>query len=174
MEQIPWFQRRFRFDEDQNIFPSILERLAGTPARLEEKVRDLPPAMLTHKVGDTWSIKEHLGHLSDLEPLWQGRLQDITRGEVVMREADLQNTKTHEANHNAKTLKELLSTFRSIRQKTLAMLEDMDEATVFKSALHPRLNTPMRTMDLFIFVAEHDDHHLVKITELSRSHKNFR
>jgi len=37
---------------------------------------------------------------------------------------------------------------------------------VFKSALHPRLKTPMRTMDLFLFVAEHDDHHLAKISEI--------
>jgi hypothetical protein len=26
----------------------------------------------------------------------------------------------------------------------------------------------MRTMDLFLFVAEHDDHHLARITELAR------
>jgi hypothetical protein len=36
------------------------------------------------------------------------------------------------------------------------------------SALHPRLKTPMRIIDLFLFVAEHDDHHLARITELAR------
>jgi len=46
------------------------------------------------------------------------------------------------------------------------MVENIDEETVFKYALHPRLKTPMRTMDLFLFVAEHDDHHLAKISEI--------
>jgi uncharacterized damage-inducible protein DinB len=87
-------------------------------------------------------------------------------GEIELRPTDLANRKTDEANHNAKSLEELLSAFRQIRAKTIARLEELDEETIFKSALHPRLKTPMRTMDLFLFVAEHDDHHLARITEL--------
>jgi|GEM_PF-4393916 len=34
------------------------------------------------------------------------------------------------------------------------------------TALHPRLKTPMRIVDLAYFVAEHDDHHLSRIREL--------
>ena len=30
----------------------------------------------------------------------------------------------------------------------------------------------MRTIDLFIFVAEHDDHHLARITEIVRTLKD--
>jgi hypothetical protein len=45
----------------------------------------------------------------------------------------------------------------------------LKEEDVFKFSLHPRLKTPMRTIDLFTFVAEHDDHHLAKITEIVRS-----
>jgi uncharacterized damage-inducible protein DinB len=37
-----------------------------------------------------------------------------------------------------------------------------------RSALHPRLGMPMRLVDLMLFVAEHDDHHLASITELAR------
>jgi len=63
-------------------------------------------------------------------------------------------------------LVELIYSFSQIRQQTLALLEDIDDETVFKSALHPRLKTPMRTIDLFLFLAEHDDHHLARISEL--------
>ncbi len=35
-----------------------------------------------------------------------------------------------------------------------------------KIALHPRLNQPMRVIDLAQFVAEHDDHHIQTINEL--------
>ena len=107
-------------------------------------------------------------NLTDLEPLWQGRLEDIVNGEIELRPTDLQNNKTTFANHNEKPLNELLHSFRQIRQQTISLLEKMDEETIYKSALHPRLNTPMRTMDLFLFVAEHDDHHLARMTELVR------
>jgi uncharacterized damage-inducible protein DinB len=168
MGQVKWFDRKFNFDATQNIFPSIIERLSGTPLRLEEKFKSIPAAILTEKINNTWSIKENVGHLTDLEPLWQGRLEDIQQGEMELRPTDLQNTKTDLANHNETSIAELLAKFRAIRQQTLTQLEQVDEATVFKSALHPRLKTPMRTMDLFLFVADHDDHHLARITELAK------
>jgi len=138
--------------------------------RLEEKFRSINPALLTRKVDNTWSIKENLGHLSDLEPLWQRRLDDIIMGKEELSPTDLQNTRTTEAGHNETPLEELLQRFRQIRTQTITLLEAIDKQTVFKYALHPRLKTPMRTMDLFLFVADHDDHHLARITELSRLH----
>lgn len=168
MQQVKWFERSFDFSRTQNIFPSILERLRGTPVRLEEKFRSIPLALLPRQVDGTWSIKENLGHLSDLEPLWQLRLDDIITGKTELSPTDLQNTRTTMAGHNDVPVDELLHRFRQVREVTIALLEAIDEATVFKSALHPRLKTPMRTMDLFLFVADHDDHHLARITELSR------
>jgi len=138
--------------------------------RLEEKFRSINPALLTHRVDNTWSIKENLGHLSDLEPLWQRRLDDIITGKEELSPTDLQNTRTTEAGHNETPLEELLQRFRQIRTQTITLLEAIDEQTVFQYALHPRLKTPMRTVDLFLFVADHDDHHLARITELSRLH----
>ena len=166
MKKVKWFERSFDFSSEQNIFPSIIERLRGTPARLDEKLKSTPVNILEVKVDHTWSIKENLGHLTDLEPLWQGRLEDVINSEIEMRPTDLANRKTDLANHNAKSLAELLNSFREIRAQTLAVLEKLDEETIFRSALHPRLKTPMRTMDLFLFVAEHDDHHLARMTEL--------
>jgi len=169
MKKVKWFERSFDFSKDQNIFPSIIERLRGTPARLEEKFKSIPLEILETKVDNTWSIKENVGHLTDLEPLWQGRLEDIKNGEMEMRPTDLANRKTDEANHNTQSIEKLLSDFREIRERTITLIENLDEETIFKSALHPRLKTPMRTMDLFLFVAEHDDHHLARITELVKT-----
>ncbi|MFI5162390.1 MAG: DinB family protein [Sphingobacteriales bacterium] len=166
MRSTKWFDRKFTFDAQQNIFPSIIERLSGTPARLEEKKKLLTEAILETKPDNTWSIKENIGHLTDLEPLWQGRLEDIMNGEKELRPTDLLNRKTDDANHNSRSLEKLLNDFRQTRAHTISMLEKLDEKTIFSSALHPRLKTPMRTMDLFLFVAEHDDHHLTRITEL--------
>jgi len=171
MGQVKWFDRNFSFDPTQNIFPSIIERLAGTPVRLEEKLKNIPGSSLTARVEGTWTIKENVGHLTDLEPLWLGRLDDIMNGKTELRPTDLQNTATSQANHDVTPIEELLDNFRQIRKKTIEQLEALDEQKVFMSALHPRLKTPMRTMDLFLFVAEHDDHHLARISELIRMTK---
>lgn len=171
MKQVRWFDRRFDFDFTQNIFPAIAERLGGTPARLEEKLAAIPEELLRLRPNDTWSILENIGHLTDLEPLWQGRLEDFLSGTAVLRPADLTNATTEAANHNAFTPQVLLAGFRAARTRTIRMLEPLTEEDIFRTALHPRLQQPMRLMDSFLFVAEHDDHHLARITEIVRSLK---
>ena len=166
MQPIKWFDRQFDFSSTQNTFPSILERLMGTTARLKDKISRIPAELLTMRNGSEWTIKEHIGHLADLEPLWQGRFEDIKNDQAELRATDLQNRKTTEAGHNDKTVDELIGEFNTLRQQTLQSLENIDETIVFQSALHPRLKTPMRTIDHFLFVAEHDDHHLAAITQL--------
>ena len=168
MKQIKWFDRKFNFATEQNIFPLIIERLSGTPLRLEQRFKSINSTILTERINNTWSIKENLGHLIDLEPLWQGRCEDIKNGQLELRPTDLQNVKTDLANHNNREVDELLYLFKQLRQQTIDLLDNINEETIFASALHPRLKTPMRTMDLFFFVAEHDDHHLARITEIMK------
>lgn len=166
MKQIKWFDRKFDFSFEQNIFPSIRERLEGTPLLLKHKVDKIPSEFLILKKNGKWSIQENIGHLIDLEPIWQGRLKDILNNKVEMRAVDLENKKTDLANHNDKDINELLDEFKNIRALTLDELNKLSEKEVYKYALHPRLKTPMRIMDLFLFVAEHDDHHLSRISTL--------
>lgn len=168
MQQIKWFDRKFKFPDKQNIFPSIIERLRGTPVRLVDKIAEIQQVNTTVKIENSWSIAENIGHLIDLEPLWQGRYKDILNDKKELRPADLKNTKTDLANHNDKDIDDLLKEFSEIRSITVAKLEILNEKEIYRYALHPRLKTPMRMMDLFLFVAEHDDHHLARITEINK------
>ena len=116
-----------------------------------------------------WSIQENVGHLLDLEPLCAGRLDDLLAGAGHLRAADLQNRRTHEARHNEQELAQLLAGFRHARMDTVGRLDRIDSDTLTSSALHPRLEQPMTVVDLFFFVAEHDDHHLARISEIVRA-----
>ena len=151
--------------EDNGVLPAIIERLAGTPARVEELTRGLDEQVLNFKRFEKWSIKEEVGHLSDLEPLWLGRVEDLAGKKGELTAADLTNRKTHEANHNGTPLKTLLERFRNERARLVAKLISLNEDQLIHTALHPRLKTPMRVIDLAYFVAEHDDHHLAAIRE---------
>lgn len=166
MEQIKWFERRFDFSFQQNIFPSIVERLSGTALRLKVKIEGISLESLENKPDGKWSIKEQIGHLSDLEPLWQGRLTDIMDNHEYLRPTDLENKKTDIALHNNTKISDLIAQFEHSRRTTLTQLSELTEKDIYRSALHPRLKKPMRMMDLFLFVAEHDDHHLARISEL--------
>jgi uncharacterized damage-inducible protein DinB len=168
MQKTEWFNRKFPVIDDNGILPSIIERLAGTPARVEEMTANLDEALLTLKRNEKWSIKEETGHLADLEPLWLGRLQELVNGASELRAADLTNQKTHTANHNATPLKTLQQQFRTQRQLFVNQLSTLNDEQLNNAALHPRLKTPMRIIDLAYFVAEHDDHHLACIREILR------
>jgi uncharacterized damage-inducible protein DinB len=162
-----WTDRRFEFTTPVEQLPAVLERLRGTPARVEEKLRALPPAVLTRRDGEAWSIQEHLGHLLDLDELHLGRIDDFLAGAAVLRPADPENRKTHEAGHNRRDVEHLLRDFRRERRRFVERLEGLDRAQLERTALHPRLRQPMSVVDMAWFVAEHDDHHLARMTQLT-------
>jgi len=166
---IPWFERIFKFDVPEGTFPNIIERVRGTPARLEERLRGLSQGVLTRKEAGAWSIQENAGHLLDLETLWAARVEDFIQGRERLQTADLTNRKTDEARHNDSPLVGILFSFRQARSGLVSRLEEMEPATFSKTALHPRLTIPMRLIDHVLFVAEHDDHHLARISILIRS-----
>jgi len=169
MERTKWVERVFEFGQPLGLFPCTLERLRGTPARLEELVCGLDHARLTASVSGGWSIQEHVGHLYDLDELHAGRLEDYRRGLGVLRAADMSNRRTHEAGHNSADIGRLLALFREGRAEFVRRLEEMDEEALSRTALHPRLRQPMRVADMALFTAEHDDHHLASVTALRRA-----
>lgn len=167
MSDIPaWFERSFDFSFPAELFPNICARLRGTPARLEELLRDLPRNVLAARTHEQWSAQEQAGHLADMEPVWIARVNDYAAGRNELTPADLTNRKTHEANHNARPLAEILAEFRASREILLQAALALDDSVHSKSIPHPRLKLPMRLVDHLYFVAEHDDHHLARIWEL--------
>lgn len=168
MEVKRWVERSFRFDVSLGLFPSVLERVRGTPARIEEKVRQFSHEMLIRRDGDKWSIEEHIGHLLDLDALHLARLDDYLARAEVLRPADITNRATWEANYNQRDIAVVTGDFRSARGHFVERLEACDPACLEQTALHPRLQQPMRLLDMVYFVAEHDDHHLARMTELAR------
>jgi uncharacterized damage-inducible protein DinB len=165
--QEKWFDRTFDFAIPTSRFPSLLERVRGTPARLEERTRALTVDVLTRRPDDRWSVQENVGHMLDLEPLWLRRAEQLFASEAELVPADLTNRHTHEANHNARVLADLLAAFRTERGRFVQLLEAADESVLARTAVHPRLRTPMRLIDLVLFVADHDDHHLAAVAALS-------
>jgi uncharacterized damage-inducible protein DinB len=166
---IPWFERKFSFDFPVEIYPDVIERFRGAPARVEERVRGVPREVLVRREREgTWSIQENVGHLLDLEALWERRLEDFLAGKTDLAVADLTNRATHEAGHNDREIGEILAAFRERRMRQVAVLEGLGAEEFGRVAVHPRLKQPMRLVDAVTFVCAHDDYHLARIGELLR------
>lgn len=167
MPKLPWIQRRFSFDFPVETWPDVVERFRGTPARIEDKVRNLSPQTLTASDGG-WSIQENIGHLLDLEATFGGRIQDYLAGLPLLRAADITNKATHAANYNQRPLADLLLAFRTERESQAATLDTLTDADFARVSEHPRLKQKMRLIDAVTFVCLHDDYHLARMTELTR------
>ena len=164
--QVPWVERKFNFDFPAGIYSCLLERLRGTPARVEEMVRDSRRKTLRRKTDGKWSVMEQIGHLIDLEELHEQRLNDFVLGREKLSAWDVTNAKTTSGGHNKKRLRKLLKDLRKTRAHFIRQLEKANDELISRTSIHPRLNVPMRLVDMVYFVCEHDDHHLAKMREL--------
>jgi len=161
-----WFDRIFTFDNLEGTFTGILERLKDTPLRLTSKIQNIPADHYGKSIDGSWTIQEQVGHLGDLECLWEARFRDFIMEKAVLTAADLTNSKTHQSNHNDKNIEDLLNDFARQRGQLCEFLISIKSKAEHWYSKHPRLLTLMRPIDLAYFIAEHDDHHLARITEI--------
>ncbi len=166
-ERTPWYDRKFDFDFPASKHTEIVDRLRSAPQRVKDTISGFPADNLTQRDGDTWSIQENVGHLFTIEPLWAGRLDDFLEGKETLRPADLTNRRTHQADHNAASIDQLIESFRVERRRFVDRLDALTEDGFATSAMHPRLEKPMRLVDMCLFIAEHDDYHLERMRELA-------
>jgi uncharacterized damage-inducible protein DinB len=166
IEPAAWLERDFAFGLPLTLFPGVLERLRGTPARLEDRLAEVGPARLAARAGATWSILEHVGHLVQVEELHVGRLDDFGAGAPRLRAAAHDPGRVPAARFNDRAVRELLAEFREARRRHVRRLEALDAAGIGRTARHPRLERDVNVLDMMVFAAEHDDHHLARITAL--------
>jgi GNAT superfamily N-acetyltransferase/uncharacterized damage-inducible protein DinB len=166
MEQTKWFDRKFDFHFGMEAFPNLLERLEKSAGKFREIIIEASEQELNFKSDREWSVKEHIGHLSILEPLWQKRFSEIKTNLTEMSPADLTNKGTDEALFNQYAIEKIINDFEQERKNTVQLLKCFSGKDFELSVYHPRLKQPMRIIDLMYFVAEHDIHHMKRIIHI--------
>ena len=171
MPLIKWIERSFNFNFPVELYPNIIERLRGAPARVDEYFNSAPADVLRRREDGHWSIQENAAHLFDLDELTLDRIGQYVAGVPVLLPADITNKATSAANYNDVSAATISQSFRQRRSEIVNKLESLDAKLFARSAVHPRLNVPMRLVDFVFFQAEHDDYHFTRINELL---KHFR
>ena len=162
MKKIQWFERQFTFGIPVGMLPFCLERLEGTIARLDAKVKGVPEDVLSHQPDGKWSVKQNIGHLAEVDEVVLHRIDEMVNGISPMSPAVFEP----QQDYNAQAVSHVLEYFRGNRLKSIEKYKSLKEGEHARSSSHPRLKVMMTPVDLAWFDAEHDDHHLVRINEI--------
>ncbi|HEU5311282.1 MAG TPA: DinB family protein [Candidatus Eisenbacteria bacterium] len=161
-----WAERKFAFVHPPWMLADFLERLRGVVPRLGPFLNGVSHEFAHRHVDGTWSIAQNVGHLSDVEDLWQERLDDLRRGRERYTPADPVRFQAAAARHEGRPLTAIVEELATRRRALVAAMESAPPALHLASAFHERLQCPMRLVDCAQFYAEHDDHHLLRIRAL--------
>lgn len=167
MERTPWIERKFQFHLPLGWMANELERFCGTSCKLEALLPNINEDQASKQFDGKWSIKEHIGHLHELDTLHSQRIIEITLRNSVFTAADMSNAATEKADFNKIPKETLYSMFlekRNLLINSIIALSDEDQKY---AAFHERLKTKMRPIDIVSFASTHDEHHLVYIRALA-------
>jgi uncharacterized damage-inducible protein DinB len=165
MKKIEWFERQFVTGQPSGMLPFFIDRLEGTIVRLRDKIFNVSDHLLAQNLDGKWSIKQNIGHLADLDVIAIKRIDEINNGVSPMMSAVI----PPQQDYNTLVVEEILKYFSKNRREAISTLLKLDELSLAKSSLHPRLKILMTPVDLAMFHAEHDDHHLVRIGEILKA-----
>jgi hypothetical protein len=165
MEKTLWTQRHFNFDLPLGMFPFYLERLEGSIVRLENKIKNLSDRILSERLNDKWSIKENIAHLAEVEEVCLKRIHELTHGISPISTAVFELRQ----DYNLQPAKTILNYFEENRVTAIDRFKKLTDMELQKSGMHPRLKIPITPLGLSFFHAEHDDHHIVRISEIIKA-----
>jgi uncharacterized damage-inducible protein DinB len=121
-ESISYYHRYIDKVESDDIAGQLTAQL-GEIERLFERVTDRDA--LSRYAEGKWSIKEILGHLSDVERIFSYRLFRIARGDTTPLAGFDENAYTPAGRFDERPLPMLLAEFRAVRQSTAALVEGL-------------------------------------------------
>ncbi len=162
----PWSQRELAFGRPTEEMPVLLERLLGTSNRLTGLLRGVPPERIQLRVSGKWSVLEHLGHLLVMQERMRVRVEDWRCLSERLTPIDLSDQGPYVESTRYRALGDVLEEFRLNRNDLVRHIAALPAAALRHYALHPCLERRMRPMDMCLFLAEHDDHHLATIRGL--------
>jgi hypothetical protein len=165
MKTLNWFDRTFTFGLPAAMLPFYLERLEGSICRIEAKVKGVSDKVLSEKYDGKWSVKENIGHLAEVDLVSNKRIDEMRSGVDTLSPAVFEPK-----DYNPWPIEKVVAFFREARQSNLDKYKNISEPDLLKGSTHPRLKVKLTPIDLAFFDAEHDDHHIVKISNIIAGH----
>lgn len=158
-----WAQRKFAFVHPSWMLADFVERLRGVVPRLGPLLAGMGEDAAHDQVGGKWSVAQNIGHLSDVEELWQERLEDLRQGKKVYTAAVGSRFQELAERHQGRSVEVIVGELEERRSRLVDAMTHAPARLQEATAFHERLQVRMRLVDCAQFYAEHDDHHLLRI-----------
>ena len=166
MNPVPWSQRTFDYGRSLDELPVLLERVQGTAARLSQLLARQPADKLLLRSDGKWSAMEHLGHLLTLQDRFAPRVDDFEQRRPKLCDISLHDQEPLIRVHRTRMLGNVLEEFRTKRVAFANRVEHLQRRSLEHVAYHPCQERKMRPVDMLLWIAEHDDHHLASLRTL--------
>ena len=113
-----------------------------------------------------WSVKEVVGHMSDVERLFSYRLLHISRGDQNPLPGMDEKVWGGVAPHDRRRMADLVKELIAVRRATIALVESLDEAAVARAGVASGF--PVTARALCWILPGHAQHHLNVLREKYR------
>jgi hypothetical protein len=118
-------------------FKALLNELAAFPAALKTQLQGLSDAALRFQpTPDDWSIIEIIGHLTEVDAVWPGRVRQMLSTDNPQL-VSVDNTVVRQRDYQNKQLNFLLITLAERRAEFIEMLRVINPSQLSRTGQHP-------------------------------------
>lgn len=144
---------------------SALAALRSLPRVFETYVANIPESLMDlRRAEGAWTIREHVYHLAEVQPMLGGRIRTIGESPDVKITPFIPD-ESRKAKVLFRSVEEALASYAGEREKQAALVETLRKESFEHSALHPeykQYNLPI----LINHIVFHDYWHLYRIEEI--------
>ena len=159
-EYVPYYQKYVALVPDGDLVAALGAQIGETLSLL----RSIPEERASYRYAPgKWSVKEVVGHMSDVERIMTYRAVRIARGDATPLPGFDENAYVLAANFEARPLAWLAHEFREVRRATVALLETLDpDAAARRGSAN---NNEISARALAYIIAGHERHHVGLLRE---------
>lgn len=161
MNALPWSQRQLPFGKGADEFPNLIERLRGTPARVADLLSNQSIERLVLRVQGRWCAMEHVAHLLLLDQRFHARIDDFLALRPTLCRIELGDQHHWLELTRSRHPGDLLEEYRLTRLDLVRRTSALQGHFLQHKAVHPCLGSAYTPVDMALWIAEHDDHHLL-------------
>lgn len=141
---------------------------AATYSKLRRLTKGLKPPQLAFRPAEgTWSIKEIVTHLADVEMVYGFRYRKILAEETPELSPFDQNLWAGNLNYHQRDLNSVLEMFRAVRQNNLDLMKVKSTKDWQRVGSHPEYGR-LTFAQIAIHLTAHDLNHLEQIRRIRR------
>jgi len=147
---------------DEPTFKAQIDELAAFPAALKAQLQGLSDTALRFQpTPDAWSIVEIVGHMTDVDAIWPGRVRQMLSTDNPQLSA-VDNSIVRQRDYQNKQLSSLLITLAERRAEFVELLSVLRPAQLERTGRHPTRG-PITVADAAAALADHDSRHCEQI-----------